>query len=142
MTVVHAPLLNRVDRLGAAIGVAVTLGWLVLVGPWAGLSAGLGVLLGGANFIALRRITARLLAPDQSARSASHAAGVLMMKFAAAGLVVFVLIVWVEVDARAFAAGLTSVVIALVVESLRRPDLAGLATGLGTSAPSADKGIP
>jgi hypothetical protein len=118
----HQPLLQRIDIAAAVLGTLLALGLLTTLGPWWALSAAIGTVAGIFNFVALRRIVARLVAPGSDA-DARRAAGVLLGKFAMLGGLIYVLIVVVGLEPRALAAGITTVVAALLVESLRRPDL-------------------
>lgn len=110
--------LSRIELLTLALGVLGFVAWLALgtMQDASSFLAGAGV--GVLNFGAIRLITARLLQSDQQ-NAQGTAALLLVAKFAVMALVVFLLIVLVGLDAAAFSAGLTTLLVALVAETLR-----------------------
>lgn len=131
----NSPLLKRIDYAAAFLGLLLSAALLVRFGPWYALSAAVGTIAGVANFIALRRIVAQLVQPGSEATS-RRAAGTLLAKFALLGAAVYVLVIVLKFEPRSLAAGISTVVLALVIESLRRPDFLSAAAPIsGASAP-------
>lgn len=131
----NSPLLQRIDYAAAFLGLLLSAALFYSFGPWYALSAAVGTVAGVANFIALRRIVAQLVKPGNEANS-RRAAGTLLAKFALLGAAVYVLVIVLKLEPRSLAAGISTVVFALVIESLRRPDfLSAAAPVSGAPAP-------
>lgn len=110
--------LSRIELLTLGLGVVGFVVWMVLGTAQEASSFLAGAGVGMLNFGAIRVITARLLKPNQQNAQAT-AALLLVGKFVAMALVVFLLITLVGLNAAAFSAGLAALLVALVVETLR-----------------------
>jgi dipeptide/tripeptide permease len=117
----NSPLLLRIDYVAGFLGLLLAGALLASAGPWYALSSAVGTVAGIINFIALRRIIAQLVQPGTEANS-RRAAMTLLAKFALLGAAVYLLVVVLKLEPRSLAAGISTVVVALVIESLRRPD--------------------
>ncbi len=120
----NAPLLRHIDRVALLLAAVVVVSWGVGVGLQAAASAAIGSAIGIANFMALRRIMGPLVHPADDASGSRGAAGVLLLKFVVLGALIYLFVAVLDFHAPAFAVGISVVALALVIESLRRPDLA------------------
>ncbi len=120
----HAPLLRHIERVALLLAAVVVVGWGVSVGLQAAASAAIGAAIGIANFMALRRIMGPLVAPSHDGASSRGAGGVLLLKFLVLCALIYLFVAVLGFHASAFAVGISVVALALVIESLRRPDLA------------------
>lgn len=118
----------RIERVALLLLAAATLVLLLLdrVAPALGVAA--GGLLGVLNLWALRRLLAALVASGRPWQQAGLA-GLMVLKLSAVGLVLWVLIRRVQVDALGFLGGVSLVVLAILIEGLRLA-LRGDATAL------------
>lgn len=121
----------RIERVALLLLAAATLVLLLLdrVAPALGVAA--GGLLGVLNLWALRRLLAALVASGRPWQQAGLA-GLMVLKLSAVGLVLWVLIRRVQVDALGFLGGVSLVVLAILIEGLRlalRGDATALARG-------------
>lgn len=118
----------RIERVALLLLAAATLLLLLgdLVAPALGVAA--GGLLGVLNLWALRRLLAALVASGRPWQQAGLA-GLMVLKLSAVGLVLWVLLRRVQVDALGFLGGVSLVVLAILIEGLRLA-LRGDATAL------------
>lgn len=107
-------LFHRIDIGAAVIGVLTIIAWGALSGVPAAASASVGVGLGLLNFVMLRWLMARAFDATRSEMRPAGA-GLLGVKFLVLGLLLYVLIVVVRIDALPFVTGLSASVTAMVL---------------------------
>ncbi len=106
------PILDRITLLVSAFGAAIAALCFAIGGIDTGLGAAAGALVAVVNLIALRVLVGRLLMGQRQKRATRAVASALLAsKLAVLGLVVWVLLVEVGVDAVGFALGLGALVV-------------------------------
>jgi hypothetical protein len=110
-------LFTRIDLLSTALCAGVAGLWFVRTDLLSALAVVAGTTIGVLNLAALRHLVRQLLTSDDASRPRLMA--MLGAKFAALAVALFLLLNVVGLDAVAFGAGLTVVVLSLTVETLR-----------------------
>jgi hypothetical protein len=109
---------ERIERLAALLVAVATLGSLLIGDRRAVLGVGLGGALAVLNFWALRRIMQGILASGNPRRQIVMTV-LLMTKLAVLAMAVYVIVRFVPVRPLALLAGVSAVVLALLVEGIR-----------------------
>ncbi len=112
--------LKRVDLTGLVLTVLVSAVWGVTVGWLSAASVAIGGTVALLNMIVIRHVLGGLIGPMASGDGPSPVlAGMFMLKFAAMGIVIFLLVAVVRVDVMALAIGMSVVPASIFIEFLR-----------------------
>lgn len=109
---------HRIERLSLLLVAVATLLSLLLQDRAISLGVGIGGALAALNFFALGRIMQSILRGD-NARKQAVMAILLTLKFAAIAATIYMIIKFVPINAVAFLAGISVVVLSIFVEGFR-----------------------